>query len=620
MRRGALGAVIVAVLLAVGGGTAWYFLKVRDTPERAASAYMNAWQKSDYTSMRNRALNPPKDFRAVHENTFKDLGVSERSFRLGQVLSRSEGAAAGFTVRLQLSGLGEWSYQGQLELVERDGKWLVDWSPQTIHPELESGHSFGRSRVWPERGKILAADGQPITAFRRVVVVGIEPRRIKDRNLLVEALVTNLGSDPARINSLLSQPGLRPDWFLPVEELTVERYEAVKPAIYPVPGLVFQNKQERLPPRPGFAQQVLGRVGEVTKEVLERLGEPYRQGDVVGLSGLEGAFERRLAGKPTQEILLVDSGDRQVDVVHRVEGEPSQDVQTTLQEKAQNVAEAALEGITQPAAIVVVDVATSQVRVVVNRPVEGFNRAFTGRYPPGSSFKIVTTAALLSNGVSVDQRIECPAETVIGGKTFRNFESKALGDIPFSRAFASSCNTAFVTLASALENEDLRAATRSFGFDEDIDFPLNAAGGSFPEPRDATDRAASAIGQGRVLVSPLHMATLAAAVANGGWRPPQLQGDVEVPAAKPLDPAIAQTIQSLMGSVVSEGTAVKAKVPGKQVAGKTGTAEFGTQKPPQTHAWFVGFSGQYAFSVLVEGGGVGGEVAAPIAARLVKGL
>jgi cell division protein FtsI/penicillin-binding protein 2 len=433
-------------------------------------------------------------------------------------------------------------------------------------------------------------------------------------------LVTNLGTDPARINSLLSQPGLRPDWFLPVEELTVERYEAVKPAIYPVPGLVFQNKQQRLPPRPGFAQQVLGTVGEVTKEALERLGEPYRQGDLVGLSGLEAVFERKLAGKPTQEISIVDADGVQVDVVHQVEGEPSQDVYSTLEEKTQNVAEAALDGVAQPAAIVVVDVATSQVRAVVNRPIEGFNRAFTGRYPPGSSFKIVTTTALLSKGVSVDQKVGCPAETVIGGKTFRNFESKALGDIPFSKAFAASCNTAFVTLASALENENLQAATNTFGFGEKIAFPLNAAGGSFPEPRDSTERAAAAIGQGRVLVSPLHMATLAAAVANGGWRPPQLQADVEVPAAKPLDPAIAETTRSLMGTVVSEGTGTKAKVPGKQVAGKTGTAEFGNQKPPQTHAWFVGFSGKYAFAVLVEGGGVGGEVAAPIAARLVRGL
>ncbi|MEX2553662.1 MAG: penicillin-binding transpeptidase domain-containing protein, partial [Actinomycetota bacterium] len=160
----------------------------------------------------------------------------------------------------------------------------------------------------------------------------------------------------------------------------------------------------------------------------------------------------------------------------------------------------------------------------------------------------------------------------------------------------------------------------AFGFGAKYDLPLNAAGGSFPEPRDVTERAAAAIGQGRVTASPLHMATVAAAVAGGGWSPPVLLTDTPKVDPTALDPTVAQTLRSLTEAVVREGTGVRAQVPGKPVSGKTGTAEFGEETPPKTHAWFVGYSGPLAFAVLVEDGGVGGEVAAPIAAKLVAGL
>jgi cell division protein FtsI/penicillin-binding protein 2 len=286
---------------------------------------------------------------------------------------------------------------------------------------------------------------------------------------------------------------------------------------------------------------------------------------------------------------------------------------------AQSAAEAALEGVANPAGIVVVDVPTGQIRAVASRPLDQFNRAMSGRYPPGSSFKIVTGAALLASGVSIDQNVACPPDVKVGGKTFRNFEGSALGEVNFRTAFVQSCNTAFIGLATPLGGK-LAEAASSFGFGAKYDLPLNAAGGSFPEPRDATERAAAAIGQGRVTASPLHMATVAAAVAGGGWRPPVLLTDAPAVDPTALDPTVAQTLQSLTETVVREGTGVRAQVPGKPVSGKTGTAEFGQEVPPKTHAWFVGYSGPYAFAVLIEDGGVGGEVAAPIASKLVAGL
>ena len=258
---------------------------------------------------------------------------------------------------------------------------------------------------------------------------------------------------------------------------------------------------------------------------------------------------------------------------------------------------------------------------MVSRPLDQpFNRALNGRYPPGSTFKVVTTAALLGHGTTPDTAVECPPQATVGGKPFTNFEGEAPGQITFRTAFAQSCNTAFVALAAGLPKPALKSAATSFGFDEpgNDKLPLQSFGGQFPEPSDKAEQAAAAIGQGRVQTSPLHMATVAAAIASGTWKPPRLLTNDPSPAGHPLDPSVVNTLRDLMAEVVHSGTGVAAV---GADGGKTGTAEFGPSGPgktPATHAWFIGFRGSLAFAILVEGGGVGGRVAAPLAAAFLR--
>jgi cell division protein FtsI/penicillin-binding protein 2 len=199
-----------------------------------------------------------------------------------------------------------------------------------------------------------------------------------------------------------------------------------------------------------------------------------------------------------------------------------------------------------------------------------------------------------------------------------NFEGGALGATTFKTAFAQSCNTAFATLSADLADAALASAATTYGFGVPYDLGLPAAGGEFPAPRDVADRVSQAIGQGRVEASPLHMATVAGAVASGGWRAPRLLIDTPQAEVTPLDPAAAAMLKELTTEVVRSGTGTGAAVPGQQVAGKTGTAEIGGPDPDRTHAWFIGYRGSLAFAVLVEGGGVGGRVAAPLAARFLS--
>jgi cell division protein FtsI/penicillin-binding protein 2 len=610
--------VMVLVLAGAGGGL--YFLQNREKPDATAGTYLQAWEEGDYKSMEALALSSPAKFAEVYQDLSEDMGATDYSFDLGEVTSEGDSAVAPFRATWKLEGLGDFSYDTALDLERKEGKWLVVWSPESVHPDFTVNSSFERTRTWPQRGQILGFDGKGITEERRVVIVGIEPRRIKDQAAMTRVLVEQLQADPAKINADLSQPGLRGDWFLPVKEIPAEEYEAKKPILYPVPGLVFQNQQKRLPPTPDFARHIIGTVGDVTAEGLEKLGDPYRSGDRVGRTGLESAFEKRLAGEPAMELRITTADGSNNKVLMSNDGKKGEDVETTLSVPVQNAAEAALVGVTQPAAIVVVEIATSEVRAAVSRPINEFNRAFGGRYPPGSSFKIVSAGTLLATGTTPAQRVACPPTTRVGGRSFRNFEGEALGQTDFRQVFVHSCNTGFIDLTSPIDKDRLLQGAESFGFNKDYDFPLNAAGGSYPEPRDDTEKAAATIGQGRVLASPLHMATVAGAAAGSGWRAPTLTADTPESEKLQMDAVVGENLRALMTAVVNEGTGTAAGVPGTPVAGKTGTAEFGNDRPPKTHAWFVGFSGEYAFAVLVEGGGVGGQVAAPIAAKLVAGL
>jgi len=221
----------------------------------------------------------------------------------------------------------------------------------------------------------------------------------------------------------------------------------------------------------------------------------------------------------------------------------------------------------------------------------------------------------MGTGTRADTPIGCPATATVGGQGFQNFEGGSLGGTTFRSAFAQSCNTAFVSLAADLSDAALAGAATTFGFGASYDLGVPTKGANFPSPKDAADRASQAIGQGRVEASPLHMATVAGAVASGTWRAPRLLADGPPGQATALDPQTAASLKELTAEVVRAGTGTAAAVAGQQVAGKTGTAE--TADPNRTHAWFIGYRGPLAFSVLVEGGGVGGRVAAPLAARFL---
>ncbi|GAB3686231.1 hypothetical protein GCM10027589_55040 [Actinocorallia lasiicapitis] len=380
----------------------------------------------------------------------------------------------------------------------------------------------------------------------------------------------------------------------------------------------------------GSVQQLLGPVGPLTAKAAEALGAPYRKGDPAGLDGLNKQYEKRLAGTPATVVRIVGADGKPVKTLQRFGGGAGKPLRTTIDPRIQSAAGQAVMTAKKNASMVVVRPSTGEILAVVNKP-GGYNRALMGQYPPGSTFKVVTAAALVAGGLDAGSTVNCPATTTIGGRTFKNAGYEKFGRIPLRDAFAHSCNTTFADLAvGRLGQDKLAKVAAQFGFNAPIIAGLPAVRASFPGTADDTALAAASFGQGQVLTSPLNMASVAAAAADGTWRSPRLvtselagqaldAGGRTPEPDHPLDPGVRKALHVLMPAVVSEGTAHAVSFPAG-TAGKTGTAEFGSGENPPAHAWFIGYKGDVAFSVIVEDGGAGAEAAAPIAAKFLGAL
>ncbi len=266
------------------------------------------------------------------------------------------------------------------------------------------------------------------------------------------------------------------------------------------------------------------------------------------------------------------------------------------------------------------------------------NRCLQGLYTPGSVFKIVTlTSALMNDPSVVYQTFKCAGVWEFGSSKVNCAGNTAHGTIDLETAFAKSCNVTFGKLAYQLGGSRLLATAETFGFNENFKFgDLIVYNSQFPTSMSTdADLVWAGVGQGTVLVTPLHMAMIAASVANGGvmMKPYLIErvtsssgAEVETGQAEEyrrvMSYEIAGTVASYMREAVTSGTATKAAISGHIVCGKTGSAEISNDKSVQTNAWYAGFvyddEHPYAISVVIEEAGAGGTQAAPIAAKALK--
>jgi cell division protein FtsI/penicillin-binding protein 2 len=566
--------------------------------------------------------------RAWWQDTTEDMGDSTLRVRVSGVKQNDEKGTATATLAYTWElahDAGRWTYRSTVRMTRPGSRWVVQPDPALAAPALRPGEVLVLDRVQAERGDIIGAHGVHLVTERPVMRFGIDKTRVGEKaqddsaRRLAELLGIDVKDFAARVaasgdQAFVEALVLRPQ-DIPTDVAT--DYKAIK-------GAVALPDRIPLAPTHEFARPILGTVGPVTAELLKESEGVYQPGDEAGLSGLEQRYDERLRGTPGVTVLAVDPDSGEQRSLFEVKPEPGRALRTTLDVHLQSLAERLLATQRPASALVAVRPSDGAVVAAASGPgSEGYSTATLGRYAPGSTFKVVTSLALLRNGLRPDSPVSCPTSVVVDGKLFENYDdypASALGRIDLRTALAQSCNTAFIGQHRRVTQRDLAEAAAALGLGVDHDLGFPAFLGSVPTTATDTGHAASMIGQGQVLASPLAMAAVAASASAGHVVVPQLLPDhaASVDPPRPLTRDEAAQLRSMMRSVVTEGSGSGlSDLPGEVLA-KTGTAEFGTSEPLQTHAWMIAAHGDLAVAVFVDVGESGSHTAGPILEEFLR--
>ncbi len=543
---------------------------------------------------------------------------------------------------------------------------------------LQEMSEKNRIRIRPvsaPRGILFDRTGLPLVDNRPAFTLSLIPRELEDRDTVLARLSVVLKIPLAELQETLEK--VAPDSIRPQRVrrgLTLEDVTKIEERRLELPGVIVEVEPQRVYPTSTFAAHLLGYVREVSDEQMKQ--GRYRRGDMIGQSGLERLLDEYLRGRDGGERIEVDALGRPVQVMRREEPDPGAQVITTVDRRVQEAAERAMTG--RAGAVVVMDPRDGDVIAMTSSPAFALdrftgtidrdewvrlvrdpmsplmNRALQSQYAPGSIFKVVVAAAGLQEAsLTPMDRTYCNGQFHMGGWTFKDWKEGGHGHVDLRSALIHSCNIFFYQAGLKVGPEAVVRYARAFGLGAATGADLGGEKPGFipvvspPRQRQgrgwqAGDTVNISIGQGRLLVTPLQVARMMAAVANGGilWKPRLVQrverpdGTIAYAASSKmtgqvnLSPAVWAFLRHALTGVVNEGgTGAAARIPGVLVAGKTGTAQSVANSDSakgQDHAWFASFAPaddpQVVVVVLVERGGKGGQVAAPIARQIYQAL
>lgn len=587
----------------------------------------------------------------LHE-AFKAMEPAKPTVQSGELKLDSDTATVPLDYSWKIGG-SEWKYTVSAQLKKSGDKWLTVWSPALLAPGLAETEVIGTATQAPPRADILGAADTPLVTSRPVVYVGVDKPRLGSADPAASAakLAELVGVDPAAYSQQVQAAGAQA--FVPAITLRQDGRTVTDEQIAAIPGARGIPGSLPLAPTRTFARALLGSVTDASAEQIEKSGGALKSGDSTGTGGLQQQYDAQLRGTDGVQVFAQTAGltaeqrQKQLNGGRRVlfqePMKPGVPLKTTLDPKLQQLAEDTLAKVAPASAIVALRPSSGAVLAAASGPgSNGYDTAMLGQYAPGSIFKIVDSLAMFRNGMTPDSKVDCPATLTVDGRTFKNAEgypASSLGSVALREAFAHSCNTAFINARDGVSQAQLESAATSLGVA--VEAPsLGAAAflGSVPGEAAGTEHAASMIGQGKVLLSPLSAAVMAASVAKGAPVSPVLvlnpnaaaagsaaptSGATAAPsssapapaksAGTPVTAAEAASLADMMRAVVTSGHAgFLAAVPGAPVGAKTGTAEFGKENPPKTHAWIVAVHGDLAVAVFVEDGGLGATTSGPL--------
>lgn len=619
-------ACVLAVLsfgLVKGGGSP------SPSAEPTVQAFLLDWETGNYQAAAALTTGSQPAVAQALSGTYSQLDAAELALSMDQISQSGSTAIAQFNASFALSRGGlPWSYRGHFALRREHSSWKIEWSPAVIVPGLKPGDRLAVLTTVPQRAQLLDATGKPLAQPSPVVVVGVRPGTLRHPGVTAEDLARVIGLS-GLASQVLGQIQAAPSThFLELVKLRPASFDRLRKRFDRIPGLIVRHARMRL--FDSIAPAISGSVGTETSRILLDDGVAYRPGTTVGTSGLQEAFQDRLAGTPTTEVVIQDAATgQQVDVLKQWPGSPGKTVQTTIDPATQRAADGVLSSLGESAAIVAIRPGSGQILAVAQRNAPGMPTVnpLAGQYRPGQTFTIVSTAALLAKGVSASTPTPCNASNKVGTETFLNEPTEPnLGPQPlFSTDFAHACGTAFAGLSLNLTAKELTdAADNGFGIGAGwhLTGEPDAFSGSVPPAVGYAQLAADSIGTGGVLVSPLDMALAAGVVQSGSWHRPSLVTSPPDPGMKPRTQVSVQVVaqlRNLMRSAVRDGAGKAADVAGSAVYGQVGSAPLGNGHDGLRASWFVGYYSNIAFAVLMftKSSDVS---AAPLAGRFVRAL
>ncbi|GAP78139.1 MULTISPECIES: penicillin-binding transpeptidase domain-containing protein [Brachybacterium] len=522
---------------------------------------------------------------------------------------------------------GTWEYTTTATLTKGEDGWAPQLTPAALGPELEDGETLAVRSVDPELGTITDRDGTQLYGPRDVKVLGLDKSQLAADQLDSSArdLAAALGTDADRYAE--SVAGAGEEAFVPALTIRVSdegEYDLARAG--QVPGFHALEEQRPLAVERDYAPGVLGSLREATAEDVESSGGEIQAGDQVATGGVLAAEQDAILG--TSGLEIVATGGEQERPLHEVDPVAGTTVRTTLDDDLQRRATAAIADEDSPSAVIALSASTGDVLAAALGPTgQSYPVGLVGQYAPGSTFKTVTALSLLRAGVTPDTELQCPETALVAGRSFKNADSmdpSLFGTMPLRSVIAHSCNTALLLQHETVSQAELADAATTLGIGQEAPAGLDAFMGSVDPADEGVEHAAAMMGQGRVLTSPLAMATVLASVQNGATVTPRILADSEPAAPEvptPLTEDEASQMQEMLRGVVTDGSLDDfADLPGEPVIGKTGTAEYTNEEGELAlHSWVIVAQGDLVVAAFVEDGSYGSITAGPIAREVLAG-
>jgi len=631
-------------------------------PEEIAEDYLKAWSGEDFARLTS-LHHPEEDAVPDEENISDTLEEFSRAYGLEVIEIKDLKAGddgensplateADFTAVINYSS--EYFEDKEVEIELKLSRhisftdsglfhWKVHWQDHFPLPAYGLEAVYGRERLEPDRGSIYDRSGNMLAGSGSVVNIGVQPGRIEDPDRLFQVLEEELDLSEEYIRGEYEAPGIQDHWFVPLTTVSEERFAELDPVLRPVPGIFFRREESRVYPASYLTGHLTGYMGEVTGDMIEEYPElDFQPGDKAGRSGLEQSQEEYLRGRPGYQFYAENGENREI--LAETSPQDGQDIHTTLDLSLQETALDVMEN--KNAAFVVLDAEKGEIITLASTPSFDpnefvtdigaqrwqelnqdpdrplFNRAAQGRYPPGSTFKVLTAAAALDTDIfGPESQFEDSGELVVEGNQIRNFQDEVFQEHTLTEAITHSINTTMAGVGLEMGAETLLEYYQKLKLDGAPVIGLPVRSGQSGNPAQSrVNLAWTAIGQDQVLMTPLHMAHLFSVFAADGHQPELtlLTEEIDQDSERVLQEDTASAMNDMLADVVSEGTGTEADLEnGIDIYGKTGTAEVDGQTP---HAWFAGHvdngeGRRLSFAVLAENAGVGGENAAPLARR-----